>query len=160
MTTTVIGIGNTVRTDDSVGIQAVRRVAEAIRGRSGVTAQELPVGGMRLMEAMVGYDRAILIDAIQTEGGTPGAISKVSAVELLQSRNAHSLHDSSLAVAIELGRMTGLSLPRDITAWAVEAADVDDFGEHLTPDVAKAVPEVVKQVMRQLDSEIARSAPA
>jgi hydrogenase maturation protease len=159
MATIVIGIGNLVRKDDSVGIHAVRAVAQAIEGRRGVTARELPIGGMRLMEAMVGYDRAILIDAIQTEGGTPGAIYHVPAAELLRSRHAHSLHDASLAVALEMGRIAGLSLPRDITAWAVEAADVDGFGEGLTPEVGKAVPEVVRQVMRQLEPAITRSTP-
>jgi hydrogenase maturation protease len=159
MATIVIGIGNLVRKDDSVGIHAVRAVAQAIEGRRNVTARELPIGGMRLMEAMVGYDRAILIDAIQTEGGTPGAIYHVPAAELLRSRNAHSLHDASLAVALEMGRIAGLSLPRNITAWAVEAADVEGFGDGLTPEVAKAVPEIVKRVMRQLEPAIARSAP-
>jgi hypothetical protein len=54
---------------------------------------------------------------------------------------------------MELGAMLGLNLPSHITLWAIEADDVETFGENLTRDVERAVPTVVAGVMRQLALE-------
>ena len=97
--------------DDSVGIHVVRRLAEELKGRPDITTRELYTGGISLMEAMTGHHKAIIIDAILTEGGRPGAIYSLTLSDLLQSRNVHSTHDANLAEALELGRMVGLTLP-------------------------------------------------
>ena len=85
------------------------------------------------MEAMAGYDRAIVIDAM-VSGGRPGTIYRLGLEDLPKTRNTDSTHDASLPVALELGRRPGLQLPGDVRIWAVEAADVETFGERLTPD--------------------------
>jgi hydrogenase maturation protease len=160
MATIVIGIGNAVRTDDAVGLHAVRAIAARTRGRADVATQELHTGGIRLMEAMTGYRKAILIDATETQGGTPGTIRTVPAAGLLWTRNTHSMHDTSLPVALAFGSAAGLELPSEITVWTVEAEDIENFGETLTPAVRAALPRVVEQVMRQLDGDPSRSGPA
>ena len=160
MATIVIGIGNAVRTDDAVGLHAVRAIAARTRGRADVATEELHTGGIRLMEAMAGYRKAILIDAAATEGGTPGTIRAVPAAGLLRSRNTHSMHDASLPVALAFGSAAGLELPHEITVWTVEAADIENFGETLTPAVENALPQVVEQVIEQLGDDPSRSKPA
>jgi hydrogenase maturation protease len=150
MSVIIIGVGNPVLTDDSVGIQVVRRLAEELIGRAGITTRELYAGGISLMEAMSGHQKAIIIDAILTEGGRPGTIYSLTPSDLLHSRNIHSTHDASLPVALELGKMTGLPLPEEVGIWAVEAQDVETFSESLTEEVETAVPAVVSQVLRQL----------
>jgi len=91
-----------------------------------------------------------LVDAILTEGGKPGTVYGPAVGDLFQTRNAHSTHDGSLAVALELGRLAGLRLPSEIRIWAVEARDVTSFSERLTADVERAVPVVTEDVMRFL----------
>jgi len=150
MKTVVIGLGNPVLADDGVGLQAVRRLAPYLVGVPGIQVCELYSGGIRLMEAMAGFDRAVLIDAILTEGGRPGTVYGPAVGDLFQTRNAHSTHDGSLAVALELGRLAGLRLPSEIRIWAVEARDVTSFSEQLTADVERAVPVVTEDVMRFL----------
>jgi len=149
MATILIGIGNPVLTDDSVGLKIAAALRERLPGETAMATADLHCGGMRLMETMVGYDRAIIIDAM-VSGGRPGTIHALDAADLERTRNGHSTHDGSLAVALELGRMAGLLLPREIHIWAVEAGDVQSFSEDLTPAVAQAVPRVVARVMRQL----------
>jgi len=160
MATIVIGIGNAVRTDDAVGLYAVRAIAERTRGRADVATQELHTGGIRLMEAMTGYRKAILIDAAETDGGTPGTIRAVPATGLLRTRNTHSMHDASLPVALAFGSAAGLELPAEITVWTVEAEDIENFGETLTPAVQNALPQVIEQVMQQLEGDPSRSRSA
>jgi len=102
------------------------------------------------MEAMAGFGRAVIIDAILTEAGRPGTVYSPEVNELFATRNTHSTHDANLAVALELGRTAGLRLPSEIRIWAIEARDVTSFSEELTGEVERAVPLVVESVMRFL----------
>ena len=150
MRTVVIGIGNSVLTDDSVGQHVVRCLAPHLEGRTDVRTHEMCTGGLDLMEAMAGFDRAILIDAMVSPEGRPGAIHRLEEADWPRTRNSGSTHDASLAVALDLGRMAGLHLPEKITTWAVEAGDVETVGEELTEAVGRAVPAVVRMVLQQL----------
>jgi hydrogenase maturation protease len=149
--TVVIGIGNPVLSDDGVGIQVVRELAGRLRGRDDIATTEFYSGGIRLMEAMASYRRAVLIDSIITEGGRPGAVYRLELAALPETRHTHSTHDSNLAVAMEFGRMAGLRLPEKVEIWAVEAGDVVTVGEDLTPPVRQAVSRVVESVLEELN---------
>ena len=148
--TVIIGLGNPVLSDDSVGLRIAAQLRRRLSGRSGFTTVELYSGGLWLMEAMARHDRAIVIDAM-VSGGVAGAIYRLGLQDLPQTRTADSTHDASLPVALELGRAAGLQLPADVQIWAVEAADVETFSEQLTAEVERAVPQVVDQVLRDLD---------
>jgi len=148
--TVIIGLGNPVLADDSVGLRIAAELRSRLAGRNGFTTVELFSGGMWLMEAMAGHDRAIVIDAI-VSGGIAGAIYRLGLDDLPQTRTADCSHDASLPVALALGHAAGLRLPIDVRIWAVEAADIETFSERLTPEVERAVPQVVEQVLRDLD---------
>ena len=150
MSTIIIGMGNPVLSDDSVGIKVAQVLGHALQARPDVETRELWAGGLRLMEALKGHERAIIIDAITTDGGKPGSVYTLKLSDLRQSRNTCSAHDAGFQEAMELGAMLGLNLPSHITLWAIEADDVETFGENLTRDVEGAVPTVVAGVMRQL----------
>ena len=148
--TVIIGLGNPVLADDGVGLRVAAELRRRLAGRSGVTTVDLYSGGMWLMEAMAGHQRAIVIDAI-VSGGVAGAVYRLGLHDLPHTRTADSTHDASLPVALELGRAAGVPLPGDVQIWAVEAADVETFSERLTPQVERAVPRVVEQVLMDLD---------
>jgi hydrogenase maturation protease len=158
MATIIIGIGNPVLTDDSVGLKIVQHIAELLPVSSGVAVCELHVGGIGLMEAMAGYDRAVVVDAICTPGGVPGTVYSPTLEGLFNTRNTCSTHDANLDVALELGKLAGLHLPSRIRIWAVEAGEVTAFGEQLTEAVQRAVPIVVDRIMNDLSDEL-RQAP-
>jgi len=152
METVIIGIGNAVLTDDSVGLNIAGRLERRLRGRSGVAVARLCCGGIRLMEAMVGYERAIMIDAVSGGGGAPGTVYRLGPESLAQTRNTCSTHDGALSVALELGKALGLRLPSTVRIWGVEAENLSDYSETLSADVERAAAAVVKSVMRELDS--------
>ncbi|HET9408798.1 MAG TPA: hydrogenase maturation protease [Candidatus Sulfotelmatobacter sp.] len=149
--TIIIGLGNPVLSDDSVGIKIARLLEARLHGRPDVEVRELSAGGIRLMEAMQGYERAILVDAIVTAGGEAGAVYRLSPSDLRQTRNACCSHDGSLQEAFELGQQIGLVLPREITIWGIEAGDVTTFSDGLTADVERAVAKVVDAIVQQID---------
>jgi hydrogenase maturation protease len=147
--TVIIGIGNPLLTDDAVGVQISRRLADATAGRPDIDVTELYAGGLRLMEALVGYKRAILVDAMEC-GQNPGTVYCLSNRDLLETKNSVCAHDTSLSAALSVGRLSGLPLPDSIEIWGVEPQDLTTFGENLTEAVAQAVPRVVEKILNCL----------
>ncbi len=150
MKTLVLGLGNTILSDDGVGI----RVAEELKGRlepQETMVMETSMAGLDILELLTGYDRVIIIDAIQTRGGEAGQIYRLEPDALDATCHAASPHDVNFATALELGRRLGIPLPRDITIFAVEAADVTTFSERCTPEVEQVIPSVAALVMREVN---------
>lgn len=158
MRTLVLGLGNPILTDDGVGIHVVRAVAIQMALRplpieeDAVTYAEASVGGLRLLDILAGFDRVILVDAIQTLGGSPGQLHRLGPAALQQSRHSGSTHDLSLAGALKLGRDLAMSLPQDeaIVILAIEVEDVCTFDESCTPAVAAAIPRAVEAALAEL----------
>jgi hydrogenase maturation protease len=151
MKTLVLGMGNPIITDDGVGIQVAHEVANQLNDPR-VTVAETSAAGLSLLDSIVGYDRVIIIDAIQTEKGEAGQIYRMSTADFSLTKHFSSPHQINLATALELGRMLGLAMPQRITVFAVEAKDITSFSEKCTPEVEQAIPEVVKMVLQELDA--------
>lgn len=145
----VVGLGNPILTDDGIG----NRVAEVLHGQvgSGVDVVEASLAGFNLLDLLKGYEKAILVDAIQTKGGKAGDIYKLSRDDLSFTQRLSSVHDINFFTAWELGERLGVKLPKNMIIFAIEAEDVLTFGETLTPQVAAAVPEVCRLVLEELD---------
>ncbi len=148
--TIVIGVGNPVRTDDGVGLRVARELRPVLAGRRNVDVVELGAGGMALMEAFLGFDRAVIVDAM-TGGGAAGTVYAVGLEELGETRNSACAHSTDLRTAVDVARWLSLPLPREIAIWGIEPEDVETVGETLTPDVERAVPRVVAGIRRALD---------
>jgi len=148
--TLVLGLGNPILSDDGVGIHIVRALAGRLN-RPNVDVAEASLGGLRLLDTVVGYDRLILVDAIRA-GGRAGQVYRLSTKDLLSSLHSTSSHDLSLPAAMELGRRLGMALPEDeaITILAVEVEDVITFGETCTPHVQAAIPRVAQMVLEKV----------
>lgn len=150
METIVIGLGNPIRSDDGLGIRAVREIAKR---SSRFQTAEVYTAGIGLMEKMVGYQRAVIIDAMLSGKYPPGYICRLSLDEAFRYKGLLSSHDTPLSTALEIGRFLGLQLPSEIVIWAVEASDLDSYSEELTPEVARALPQVVELVLAELNQQ-------
>ena len=151
MKTLVLGLGNTILSDDGVGIH-VAQAAAAQCQQDDVIFAEASVGGMRLLEVISGYERVIMVDAIQTPNGKPGDIYRLHPHDLRASLHSGSTHDLALPGALALGQSLGMMLPDDenLIIIAIEVEDVLTFGEECTPAVAEAVPRAVEAVLAEL----------
>jgi hydrogenase maturation protease len=136
-----------------VGVKVAYELEARLGGEmpGNLTITEASVGGLRLMELLEGYDRAIIIDAIQTKNGhRPGTVHKMDLDDLRSispTQHSASAHDTSLVTALDAGQELGMKLPKDITIFAVEVTNILDFNEQPTPDVALAIPIVTEMVL-------------
>jgi hydrogenase maturation protease len=135
-----------------VGLRVARALQTRLAGRADIVVTEDYWGGLRLMEQMIGFDRAIVVDAICT-GAPPGTIHHLTPDALATQRSA-SAHDVNLPTALAFGRQAGAHLPadRDVFLVGLEAQDVVNFGEQCTPAVAAVIPRAVDEVVRLLES--------
>jgi hydrogenase maturation protease len=143
--TLIVGLGNPILGDDGIGW----RIAERVQARLGAEPERvqnpevdcLALGGLSLMERLVGYQRVIIIDAITTHQNPPGTVTCFPLEALTEHATGHTTaaHDTSLKTAIAVGRSMGAVLPEAITIVAVEIEQIYDFSEELTPEVAAAI---------------------
>ncbi len=159
MRTIVLGLGNPLITDDSVGLRVVAELKGLLAERTDVVVDEDYWGGLRLMERMVGFDRAIVIDAIVT-GAAPGTIHHLH-VDSIPTQRSASAHDVNLPTALALGRQAGEKLPQDddILLVGIEADDILSFGEECTPSVRAAIPVAVQDVLKALEDPQGGASP-
>jgi hydrogenase maturation protease len=152
MKTLVLGMGNPILSDDGAGIRVAQEVGKKIDAPQ-ITVSETGASGLSLLDSIIGYDKVIIVDAIQTEKGKAGQIYRMGPKDFSSAKHLLSPHQINLVTALELGKMLDLAMPQKIAIFAVEAKDITNFGETCTPEVERAIPEVVKMVLEELDSK-------
>ena len=148
--TLVVGVGNPILSDDGVGIHIAQRLKGM--GIEGVDVEELPASGLELLDMVLDYDRVIIIDAIVTGVATPGELRMMKENDFRTTVHGASPHGINIATALALGRqLVSERMPSDIRFFAVEAADVVNVSEELTPAVAAAIPSIIERIMAELE---------
>jgi hydrogenase maturation protease len=147
--TLILGLGNPILCDDGVGPAVAHELESKIDPREA-TVIEASLGGLNLLDLLVGYDRVIIIDAIKTEGGRSGQIYRLDPASFTTTRYTASPHDVNLVTALELGKRLKLAMPSKIDIFAIEVAETERFSEECTPAVATAIPVCVEMILREL----------
>jgi hydrogenase maturation protease len=158
MKTVVIGLGNPILGDDGVGwrvAEAIEQLLPAHPFSHEVEVDCLSVGGLSLMERLIGADRAIIIDAVSLGEKSQGEVAVFELEQLPDLAAGHitSAHDTSLPNAIQVGRSMGAHLPERVTVVGVQAYNLFEFSEELSPAVAEAVPRATQAVIQLLQAE-------
>ena len=151
MKTLVLGLGNPVLGDDGVGLRVVEQLRTLFED-TNLAFKESCASGLDLLEEITGYDRLIIIDAIQTEAGQVGQVYRLTIDDFTSSHLSGSPHSVDLATAVELGKKLGERVPHQIDIFAVEVSEVNEFNESCTPAVEQAIPLAVDMVAKELKS--------
>ena len=147
----VLGLGNDLVADDGFGPAVARDCRVALGGRGDVAVEEAAAAGLRLLDLLAGYRRALILDVVQTGRVPPGTLLDWP---LPRSAGAWTLggsHQCDLLTALALGRSLGFELPDEIAVVVAEAADLQTIREELSPEVAAAVPRARELVADWLD---------
>lgn len=145
MRSLIVGFGNPLRGDDGVGLAALR-VLEAGVLPEGVHCADVGIGGVALVhELQAGWDRLVIIDAVQ-RGGAAGTVYVLSPqlpdLERLPTQERNDLlvdaHMAEPYHALVLAGALGV-LPPEIHVVGVEAPETEELTMDLSPAVARAV---------------------
>jgi hydrogenase maturation protease len=145
----VLGVGNPILSDDGIGIHVAREVRSL--KLPGVDIEELAASGLELLDMILGYDKVIIIDAIQTTKGNPGEIYVLQEKDFEKTVHGSSPHGINIATALALGRkIAPEKMPKVVVFIAVEAEDLVNVNEQLTPQVEAALPKIVEKVEEEI----------
>jgi hydrogenase maturation protease len=147
--TIILGLGNPLFGDDAVGLMVARAVKARIT-RTDIEAVEASVAGLDVIDIIADYEKAIIIDAVQTTRNKPGTIHRLDLNQLSET-NAGCAHSIDFLRSIILGRKLGLALPNSISVIGIEVENAGDLKEECTPLVKAAIPVCIEMIMAELD---------
>lgn len=151
MKTIVLGVGNPILCDDGVGIHVARQIKEKINDPN-IVVDEAITGGMNLLDLMTGYDKAILIDAVNIKDANVGEV-RCFPLSSLPTTHSDNPHDVSLVESLELAKKLGQdNIPKEIIVVGIVLKEIPYiFGEKLSPEIAKAVPKAIKMTLTEIE---------
>lgn len=153
--TLVLGLGNPILGDDGVGWVVAQEVSAAISEQNKrVEVDCASLGGLSLMERILGYERVILVDSIESRAHEVGYVSAFPLEQLADPTYGHtgSAHDTSLLTAVRAAEAMGQATPTRIEIVAIEAKQSYDFSESLSAPVQQAVAVATRKVLELLNA--------
>jgi hydrogenase maturation protease len=150
----LLGVGNTIMGDDAVGIHVVRRLKEKLGSRTDLEFKELSVGGLRLIEEMLGYDQVLIIDSIESKGKKTGQIREFSPDQFKETEQTVAPHITNFATALELyKRLEPSEIPSTIRIFTIDIEPKLTFTEEMSEPVRDAATELVEQITREVQRD-------
>jgi hydrogenase maturation protease len=153
--TIVLGLGNTILSDDGVGIYVARAARGRVAGAADVLEAEL--AGLDLLEMLRGYDRAYIVDAIQLDGEEPGTVFRMKPDDIRTTPRLASFHDIDIVTALALGRRLEFRMPDEVVIFGVQVEDALTLGEECTDAVRQVIPLLAGEIAGEITG--APSAP-
>jgi hydrogenase maturation protease len=154
MKTIVLGLGNTILSDDGVGVYTARALRDELDDCVDVVEAEL--AGFDLVELLAGYERAVIIDAIELNGEPPGSVFRLAPDDLRITPRLASFHDIDIVTALALGERLGLGMPSEVVIYAIQVEDALTLGERCRPAVEAVIPALTSEIAAELRGEEAR----
>lgn len=143
----VIGLGNTHRRDDGVGVVVAAALDELALPNVHVVTGVAEATG--LLEAWSEAELAMVIDAAVTPDSVPGRVRRCALDDVVAAGEGLSSHSVDVrGGAHALGQALGRA-PGALVLFTVDAADTG-HGPGLTPQIARAVPEVVDMAVAEI----------
>ena len=154
MKTIILGIGNPILSDDGVGVHVANELKKQIQNPN-ITIDEAITGGMNLLDLILGYDKAIIVDAVKTENGVNGEVKRIP-LNNFSTMHSCNPHDVSLIEAIEMAKKLGEDrIPKEIVVIGVMMKEIPcEFGEELSDKIAAAVPKAVDMTLNELKEDL------
>lgn len=152
----VLGVGNPMLGDDSLGLHVARRLRKRIYGKKlkvEVDVEESSLDWLTIAEKMIGYDEVILIDTVVVaEERLEGKIFKLD-LKGLGAINEYSymLHNLSLSTAIEIIRyISPEETPKKIFAILVGIRKPSEYSDKLSLMIKGMIPIIMKEVLNEI----------
>jgi hydrogenase maturation protease len=145
----LIGLGNPLLSDDAVGLLVAQRV-HTLLNLPGLDLRELAVGGVELMETLIGYSRGVIIDAIITPDGKPGDLYQLDIWNCPPTRHTCMSHEIDLLDGLRLAQQLRLPVPGRLHLYAIEVADPFTFGNRMTERVKRSIPRIASKIAMEL----------
>ncbi|MHA1968549.1 MAG: hydrogenase maturation protease [Candidatus Hodarchaeales archaeon] len=145
----MLGIGNELAGDDVIGIKVVREVAEI--GPAEIDYKQISVGGLQVLETILGYEKVLIIDSIETN--LPNKrILKFDAENLSDATFLTSPHDVNFPTALEIGRKAlPDQMPKIIIIIGIEIPVQEIITDQVSKETMAKIPKIKKMILDEIN---------
>lgn len=148
MRAVVLGVGNTILTDEAAGVRAVEALERAYRVPSNVQVIDGGTSGMEMIEELSNLDFLIVLDVVKT-GAAPGTVVKIAGAAIpVFFRKKLSPHQIALPDVLACLELLD-TMPKEIIVLGVEFISLE-LGLEMTPVVAQKVPVLAEMAAAEL----------
>jgi hydrogenase maturation protease len=155
MKTLILALGNPILSDDGVAHEAADRLAERLHSSSARANTQYDIikssaATMDIIPKLAGYDRLVVVDAVQLGSAPVGTVHRFSLTDLASTIRPSSPHDINFATALQMGKEWGYDIPADIHIYGIEVKELSRFSENCTPEVTEKLDEIVEDILSSL----------
>ena len=161
MRAVVLGIGNTILTDEAAGVRAAEALRDAYRVPANVQVIDGGTSGMEMIEDLSNLDLLVVLDVVKT-GAAPGTVVRIARDEIpvffRRKLSPHQIGLPDVLASLELLD----ALPKEIVVVGVEPISLE-LGMEMTDTVARSVPGLAELAAGELRSRgylLERAEPA
>jgi hydrogenase maturation protease len=147
--TVVVGVGNIIRSDDGLGVHALRRLQSDPRTPPSIVLVDGGTMGPELVSYVWEASRLLLLDSVDA-GQCPGTLIRMNGDELRRLPGATSVHQLGVVDLIATLSLASQE-PPEIVLLGVQPASTD-WGTSLTSRVEESLGTVVENAIAQLMS--------
>lgn len=143
--TLVLGVGNTILTDEGVGPWVVDRLSELNPDAPGITWLDGGTLSFSIAASVEDAEHLIVVDATNLKAD-PGTVQVFVDAEMdrMLSQHGRSVHEVGLMDLMNMARFAGL-VPRRRALVGIQP-EIVDWGTEPSPRVAAAVPAAARAV--------------
>jgi hydrogenase maturation protease len=143
----VLALGNLIRSDDGVGLFALRELEKDPGLPDCVTLVEGGTKGLELLPYICEAKRLLVLDAVDV-GAQPGTIFRIEGQDLRTLPGAGSVHELALADILNALRIMGHE-PEEAVVLGIQPSTTA-LGTTLSLPVQRALPNFVEEVSIEL----------
>lgn len=140
--TAVVGLGNPLQGDDAVGLIVADSVFRILRPELGFDLLDCSVPNPRLAERLIGYRRAVIVDALIDALAEVGTVKRVEMDRQCDGPTL-SLHTAGFQMILALAQMVGMEVPRQIQIYGIVIRPPRDYFEGLSRELGDQLPGIV-----------------
>jgi hydrogenase maturation protease len=145
----VLGLGNTLMSDEGVGVHVVRAL-QTHKLPPYVECLDGGTGGFILLEPMQAADRILMIDAA-ADGNPIGTVTRTVPRFARDYPPTLTAHDIGIKDLLDLFYM--LDGGREVTLYAITINPQQPISLELSPTIRRSADEAVERILAELSSE-------
>ncbi|OIQ65481.1 hydrogenase 2 maturation protease [mine drainage metagenome] len=148
MRAVVLGIGNTILTDEAAGVRAVEALERDYSVPAEVQLIDGGTSGMEMIEDLSNIDFLLVIDVVKT-GAAPGTLVTIAGQDIpVFFRKKLSPHQIALPDVLASLELLD-AIPKEIVVLGVEPVSLE-LGMEMTPLIASKIPQLVDMAVAEL----------
>ena len=144
----VLGLGNTIYSDDGTGIEALRLLQAAERLPAGTRLVDGSQYGLEAAALIADAGRLVILDSVDA-GAAPGTVVRLEGAGLTGLKGGPSVHRLGIADLLTALALMGKT-PAKVVLLGIQPASLG-LGVGLTPAVEASIRGLVEACLRQLE---------